>query len=212
MARARTIGCLLLKGGVSKTAVAVALASAGSYVGQAVLGDCDDQGSAADWARLAAAAGTPLPFPVAGFPQARVSLPRELPAVQASADLVVLDAPPPGQLADIRAVIAASDLVCMPVPPNPVDLRRVVPTIRLAREIGCHARAVLTQVRGGLAEAGLAREMLAEWGVPVYQTMLPLSVSVSRAYGAPLGPGLLLRFGLTLLAEIYSEQHIFRKG
>jgi len=47
--------------------------------------------------------------------------------------------------------------------------------------------------------------MLKSWGVPVYNTQLPLTVTVQRAYGKALTSGPLLRFGLDLMTEIFNE-------
>jgi len=93
----------------------------------------------------------------------------------------------------------------MPVPPNLADLDRVHPTVRMADDYDIPARAVLTQVRGGIEDSAAAAVTLKSWGVPVYNTQLPLTVAVQRAYGKALTSGPLLRFGMDLMTEIFNE-------
>jgi hypothetical protein len=46
---------------------------------------------------------------------------------------------------------------------------------------------------------------LKSWGVRVYDTQLPLTVTVQRAYGKALTSGPMLRFGMDLMTEVLSE-------
>ena len=93
----------------------------------------------------------------------------------------------------------------MPVPPNLADLDRVSPTVKMADDYDSPARAVLTQVRGGIEDSAAAAVSLKSWSVPVYDTQLPLTVTVQRAYGKTLTSGPLLRFGMDLMTEIFDE-------
>jgi chromosome partitioning protein len=198
-----TISVALLKGGVSKTTTAVALAEAAALGGPTLLVDTDPQGGAIRWAALAEQAGRPLRASVIGLPGTDV--PRRLPSLSRDYIVAVVDAPPPGALATARSAIEAADRIVMPVPPQLADLDRVPPTAAIAAEHGIPARAVLTQVRAGLAERDAAAAAIRSWGVGIYESELPLTVWVQRAYGQAVTGGPLLRFGAELLAEILEE-------
>jgi chromosome partitioning protein len=198
-----TISVALLKGGASKTTTAVALAEAAALGGPTLLVDTDPQGGAVRWAALAEQAGRPLNATVIGDPAG--DLARRLPGLSRDYIVAVIDAPPPGALRNARDAIAAAGRVVMPVPPQLADLDRVPPTAAIAAEYGIPARAVLTQVRAGLAEHDAAAAALRSWGVSTYETELPLTVWVQRAYGQAVTGGPLLKFGAELLAEILEE-------
>lgn len=197
---ALVISVALLKGGVSKTTTAVALAEAAALSVPTVLVDTDPMGSAIRWRDLATAAGQPLRSDVVGLPAA--GLGRRLDGVVRGASVVIVDSPPPGALEIARSTLEVADLVVMPCPPNLADLDRVPATMKLAADCGTPASAVLTQVRAGIAERAEAAVTLKSWGVNVYRAELPLTVSVQRAYGQPLMSGPLLRFGIDLMSEI----------
>lgn len=195
------LGICLRKGGSGKTTTAVALAEAAAFgTSRVTLVDCDAQGSAYDWSMLAAASGRPLRSEVVRMPKPG-ELARRIPTL--GADLVVIDAPP-GNLDMAIDVIAASDFVVVPVPPQRADLARVPATAEIAREHGKPARAVLTLVRAGLAERDEAVAVLAAAGVPVFDTELPLTVAVQRNYGQGV-TGVLARYGVDLMTEILKE-------
>jgi len=160
-------------------------------------------GSLARWSELAAAAGRPLRSEVVSDPEPGV--PGRLHAISGQAQLVIIDTPGPGAIDRSREAIGLADLVVMPVPPNLADLDRVHPTVKMADDYDIPARAVLTQVRGGIEDSAAAAVTLKSWGVPVYDTQLPLTVTVQRAYGKALTSGPLLRFGMDLMTEILNE-------
>ena len=197
------ISVVLLKGGVSKTTTALALGEAAALSMPVVIVDMDPMGSLARWSELAADAGRPLRCEVVSDPEPGV--PGRLHAIAGHAQLVVIDTPGPGALDRSREAIGLADRVVMPVPPNLADLDRVHPTVKMADDYDSPARAVLTQVRGGIEDSAAAAVTLKSWGVPVYDTQLPLTVTVQRAYGKALTSGPLLRFGTDLMTEILNE-------
>jgi chromosome partitioning protein len=197
------ISVVLLKGGVSKTTTALALGEAAALSMPVVIVDMDPMRSLARWSELAADAGRPLRCEVVSDPEPGV--PGRLHAMAGHAQLVVIDTPGPGALDRSREAIGLADRVVMPVPPNLADLDRVHPTVKMADDYDIPARAVLTQVRGGIEDSVAAAVTLKSWGVPVYDTQLPLTVTVQRAYGKALTSGPLLRFGMNLMAEILDE-------
>jgi chromosome partitioning protein len=190
----------LLKGGASKTTVAVALAEAAALSVPVVLVDADPMGSASRWAELAGASGYPLRAEVVR--QGSTDLAADVRSAARRARVVVIDTPPPGALHAAEMAIRQAGTVVMPVPPKAADLDRVTSTAQIAARLGVPAAAVLTQVRGGIEDAAAAAVTLQSWGVPVYASQLPLTVAVQRAYGQPVASGPLLRFGVDLLTEI----------
>ena len=123
------IGVLNQKGGVGKTTIAVNLAAAYATAGHKVLlVDADPQGSALAWS--SAREADPL-FPVVGMP--KPTLHKDLPAIAADYDVVLIDGAP--RVNDLgRAAIMASDVILIPVQPSPYDVWAAAEIVDLIRE------------------------------------------------------------------------------
>lgn len=123
------IGVLNRKGGVGKTTIAINVAATLAVAGlRVLLVDADPQASALSWSNLRER--DPL-FAVVGM--ARPTLHREIPAIAAKFDLVIIDGGP--GINDLgRAAILASDLVLVPVQPSPYDVWAAAETVQQIRE------------------------------------------------------------------------------
>jgi chromosome partitioning protein len=126
------VALLNQKGGVGKTTLALHLAGRWAGKGRRVtVVDADPQGSALDWSEARAAAGSAQRFGVIGL--ARETLHRELPALAADVDHLVIDgAPRTTGLA--RSALLAADLVLVPAMPSPLDGWASAEMLRLITE------------------------------------------------------------------------------
>ncbi|WP_438346833.1 ParA family partition ATPase [Methylorubrum populi] len=127
------LGIISQKGGVGKTTLSFNLAAVLALDGwRVLLIDADPQASSLAWS--AARQEKPL-FPVLGLPKA--TLHRDMPEVSKGYDAVLIDGAP--RVNDLgRSVIAASDMVLVPVQPSPFDVWAAADTVGLIEEAAVH--------------------------------------------------------------------------
>lgn len=177
----RVIGLLNQKGGVGKTTLAVHLADALARDGhRTLLVDADPQGSTLDWA--ASRQGDPR-FPVAGLP--RGSIHKELPALAAGYDFVIIDGPP--RVYEVaRSAIMASDLILIPVQPSPYDVWAAKEIVDMLREVSVYKPALKAAftINRKIVNTALGRDVvdaLSEYPIPVLSTSVCQRVALAES-------------------------------
>ena len=150
----KTVAFVNLKGGVGKTTSAIGTAEALARLGHTVtVRDADPSGAATLWAHKALSAGRPLPFGVEVVNRFTVAAPAE-------EEWVLIDTPPL-QTDLVEAAVDAADLVLLVTTTGPIDLERMLETIR---QINKPSSVLLTQTRYGTRSLRHAEEFLAENG------------------------------------------------
>jgi chromosome partitioning protein len=141
-----TIGVISTKGGAGKSSTAINLVTTASATGlKTAIIDCDNQASVAEWGADRSGQEFPIIAQIAEGAVGAELKERLGDADGESVDLVVIDTAP-RFIADIEAVIKASDLVLIVTPPRILDVRGIRPTIALVFEHAAEEKswAVLT--------------------------------------------------------------------
>jgi chromosome partitioning protein len=114
------------------------------------------------------------------------TLHRDLADLGRSYEHVVIDTPP-SHPDIIRSAVMAAEVVIVPASPTGLDVNRIMPTIDLLAEVEpVHAVLVgvlITKSRKGTVSARSVREILAEAGLPVLDTEIPLSEMYASSFG-----------------------------
>ena len=177
------LAVLNLKGGTGKTTSAVFLSGGLNLDGPTMLIDADPQGSALSWSEAAGG----FEFPVVSLPVR--DLHRRVPQLARGYKHLVIDTPP-GDEGIVRSALLSADLALIPIPPSLMDLDRLMPTLELLSEVEplnpVRVLVLLTRVRRNTRSARAAREALAELGMPVMETEIPLKEAYAAAFGLPL--------------------------
>lgn len=169
-----------LKGGVGKTTTAVYIAAGLNRTGRTLLVDADRQQSAYQWSE----ADPIFPFSVVPMNSEKIHVRLADPGL--SFDHVVIDAPP-ANAASIRSAVMAADMVIVPASPTGLDINQIMPTIQLLAEMEpvhpVQCAVLLTKVRRGTLSARGVRHVLAEVGLPVFDTEIPLAEAYAGSFG-----------------------------
>lgn len=212
------ISILNQKGGVGKTTLAVHISTALAQRGMKVLlVDADPQSSSLDWS--ASREGEHL-FPVIGLP--KPSLHKDMPAIAADYETVVIDGPPRvNELA--RSAIMASDVVLVPVQPSPYDVWAAEEIITLLREASVFKENLKSAfvINRKIVNTAIGRdvkEALSEYPLPVLESQISQRVGFaeSAAHGQTVletdPEGTASKEILALVQEILELNHDQKAG
>lgn len=169
------------KGGVTKTTSTIYLAheyrlrNPDAHI---VVADLDKQGSASEWADVAADNGQPLPFEV------QVSNVKRLPRLTAElghGDALFIDAPP-SDSSLIQAAIDVADFVIIPSRPAGLDTARVWETLRVLDSDQLYAVLIVFARLG----TNLLRDTMASFdseNISRFDTIVTLKEKYPQEYG-----------------------------
>jgi len=176
----RVLSVASQKGGSGKTTLTghIAVQAERAGAGPVALIDTDPQASLADWWNVRAEA-TPV------FAQTVVSrLAADLDRLRAMGmKLVVIDTPP-AITATIQHVIAASDLLAIPVRPSPHDLRAAGATVEMAERAG---KPLVFIINSATSHAKITSE--AAIALSQHGTLAPVTIHQRTSFAASMIDG-----------------------
>ena len=168
----KVIAVINQKGGAGKTTLALNLAVGLSRRARTAVADADPQRSISQWIAMGENQSA---LPVCT--SIGVDTGPELERLKQNNRYVVVDCPPSVQGAVIEAVLAAADLVLIPVLPSPLDLWASVEMAALVQQAqqknrSLQAYLILNQVETRNALSRSMQQAVAELGVPLLQACL----------------------------------------
>ena len=171
------------KGGSGKSTTSINLAAALAGLGHRVLlVDADPQRTALEWSEVRAEAGLPSKFSLVGMPTATIH--KEVPAIAADFDFVVVDSPAKLEKV-LRSAIAAADLVVLPVQPSGPDIWAARDTIEIVEAVAVTkdltAVLVVNRAVNGTKLAGEVAGALIELGIPTTTARLSQRQAFAQA-------------------------------
>ena len=163
------IALLNQKGGSGKTTIATNLAYALARANESVLlVDADPQGSSRDWNE----ANSAELLPVVGLD--RETLPKDLEAISANYDWVVIDGAP--QIARLSAAaVKSADVVLIPVQPSPYDIwacADLIDIIEARRDVTDgkpKAAFIISRSIKNTKLSGEVARALEDYGLPIFE-------------------------------------------
>ncbi len=168
----KVIAVINQKGGAGKTTLALNLAAGLGRRARTAVADADPQRSISQWIAMGENENAlPVSTHIGADPGA------ELARLKQNNRYVVVDCPPSVQGAVIAAVLAAADLVLIPVLPSPLDLWASVEMAAMVQQAQQKNRAlqaylILNQVETRNALSRSMQQAVAELGVPLLQACL----------------------------------------
>lgn len=170
------------KGGVGKTTLSIHLADAlARRGGRILLVDADEQQSALEWSSIRAGENR---FSVIG--KATKTLCKELGPIAEGYDHVVIDGPP--RMAEVaRSIIAAADMVILPLQPSQQDVFATSKTLDLIKEVqdlkpALKSVIVINRKIVNTAIGRSVRTTLEELGTPVLEADIANRVIFAEAF------------------------------
>lgn len=178
-----TIAISNLKGGTTKTTTAIYLATALTELTDDTVTvlDLDPQGSATEWAGLAADNGAPLPFDVNPINARALTRLNNQPG-----HWNIIDCPP-GASSTIDAALDASDMTIIPVSPSGMQADRMWATIDVAEARNTHARVLVTNVRPQTISARNLIAALDESDIIRCSPVIPQREAINASWGTVPG-------------------------
>ena len=166
------IAFLNQKGGSGKTTLAINVAGCLTKKKKRLLFiDADPQGSALDWSEYRENKAL---FSVVGLPKATIH--REIENLSQGYDHVIIDGPP--RIHDVvKSIVAASDIIVIPIQPSPYDIwsaENVLKIIEEASVFNTNLKTVFV-INRKIANTAIgrdAKEALAQFSIPVLNTQI----------------------------------------
>ena len=161
------------KGGVGKTTSAIYLAQAASLRGhRAVVLDADPQGSASQWADMAAQENQPLDFNVLPANPATLKRPRKTDRIE------IVDSAPTGP--GLQAALETADFTIIPCSDSPLDVQQAWATLETAKT---PAAILLIRVEPATRAMKAVLDAFTQWKTPIFDSRIRKRQDIKTSMG-----------------------------